>query len=73
MTIILGVLLGLLSTLGAVAHAMTTSRQRTIAVSLAKQTIENIQGADWANVADRDRRDHRRPVGHAWDAVEVRR
>ena len=51
MTIVLGVLLGLLSTLGAVAHAMTISRQRTIAVSLAKQTIENIQGADWANVA----------------------
>jgi hypothetical protein len=51
MTIVLGVLLGLLSTLGAVAHAMTTSRQRTIAVSLAKQTIENIEGADWANVA----------------------
>jgi Tfp pilus assembly protein PilV len=51
MTIVLGVLLGLLSTLGAVAHAMTISRQRTSAVSLAKQTIENIQGADWANVA----------------------
>jgi hypothetical protein len=51
MTIVLGVLLGLLSTLGAVAHAMTISRQRTIAVSLAKQAIENIQGADWANVA----------------------
>ena len=51
MTMIIGVLLGLLSTLGAVAHALTTSRQRTIAVSLAKQVIENLQGADWTKVA----------------------
>ena len=51
MTLVIGVLLGLLSTLGAVAHGLTTSRQRTIAVSLAKQVIENLQGADWTKVA----------------------
>ena len=51
MTVIVGALLGLLSTLGTTARAMTTARQRTIAVSLAKQVIENLQGADWTKVA----------------------
>ena len=51
MTVIVGALLGLLSTLGTTAKAMTTGRQRTIAVSLAKQVIENLQGADWTSVA----------------------
>ncbi len=39
MAVIVGALLGLLSTLGATAQGVTTSRQRTIGVSLAKQTI----------------------------------
>ena len=51
MAVIVGALLGLLSTLGTTARAMTTGRQRTIAVSLAKQVIENLQGADWTSVA----------------------
>lgn len=51
MTVVVGVLLGLLTTLGAAAQGMRTGRQRTIAVSLAKQMIENLQGADWADVA----------------------
>ena len=51
MTVIVGALLGLLSTLGATAQGVTTSRQRTIGVSLAKQTIENLQGAAYSNVA----------------------
>ncbi|MEO8265854.1 MAG: hypothetical protein ABI706_10135 [Ilumatobacteraceae bacterium] len=51
MTVIVGALLGLLSTLGTTARAITTARQRTIAVSLAKQVIENLQGADWTKVA----------------------
>ena len=51
MTMIVGVLLGLLTTLGASAQGLKTSRQRTIAVSLSKQVIENLQGAAWADVA----------------------
>ena len=51
MTVIVGALLGLLSTLGATAQAMTTARQRTIAVSLAKQVIERLQGDSYKNVA----------------------
>ena len=51
MAVIVGALLGLLSTLGATAQGVTTSRQRTIGVSLAKQTIENLQGAAYSNVA----------------------
>lgn len=51
MTVIVGALLGLLSTLGATAQGVTTSRQRTIGVSLAKQAIENMQGAAYSSVA----------------------
>ncbi len=51
MTVIVGALLGLLSTLGATAQGVTTSRQRTIGVSLAKQAIENLQGAAYSSVA----------------------
>ena len=51
MALIVGALLGLLGTLGAAARGVTTSRQRTIAVSLAKQTIENLQGAAYSSVA----------------------
>jgi type II secretory pathway pseudopilin PulG len=51
MALIVGALLGLLSTLGAAAQGVTTSRQRTIAVSLAKQVIENLQGAAYTSVA----------------------
>ncbi len=51
MTVIVGALLGLLTTLGATAQGVTTGRQRTIGVSLAKQMIENMQGADWTSVA----------------------
>ncbi len=51
MTIIVGVLLGLLTTLGAAAQGVNIGRQRTLAVSLAKQMIENVQGSDWSDVA----------------------
>jgi type II secretory pathway pseudopilin PulG len=51
MVVIVGVLLGLLSTLGATARGVTTGRQRTIAVSLSKQVIENLQGAAYSDVA----------------------
>ncbi len=51
MTVIVGALLGLLSTLGATAQGLTTARQRTIAVSLAKQVIERLQGDSYKNVA----------------------
>ena len=43
------VLLGLLGTLGASAKGIVTARQRTIAVSLAKQAIEHLQGSDYKN------------------------
>ena len=49
--LIVVVLLGLLSALGAAAQGVTVGRQRTLAVSFAKQAIENLQGADYANVA----------------------
>lgn len=49
--VIAGVLLGLLSTLGATAAGVNTGRQRTIAVSLAKQVIENLQGVAYSDVA----------------------
>ena len=45
--VITGVLLGLLGTLGAAARGLTLGRQRTIAVSLAKQAIETLQGSDY--------------------------
>lgn len=45
--VVTGVLLGLLGTLGATAKGVTLGRQRTIAVSLAKQVIENLQGSDY--------------------------
>jgi type II secretory pathway pseudopilin PulG len=45
--VISGVLLGLLGTLGATAKGVTVGRQRTIAVSLAKQAIERLQGSDY--------------------------
>jgi type II secretory pathway pseudopilin PulG len=51
MTVVVGALLGLLSTLGATAQGLTTARQRTIAVSLAKQVIERMQGDSYKNVA----------------------
>ena len=51
MLVIVGVLLGLLSTLGATARGVTTGRQRTIAVSLSKQVIENLQGSAYSDVA----------------------
>ncbi|MEY2553077.1 MAG: hypothetical protein QOC57_937 [Ilumatobacteraceae bacterium] len=51
MTVVVGALLGLLSTLGATAQGVTTARQRTIAVSLAKQAIERLQGDSYQNVA----------------------
>lgn len=51
MVVIVGVLLGLLSTLGATARGVTTGRQRTIAVSLSKQVIESLQGAAYSDVA----------------------
>lgn len=51
MTVIVGALLGLLSTLGATAQGITTARQRTIAVSLAKQVIESLEGAAYTSVA----------------------
>jgi type II secretory pathway pseudopilin PulG len=51
MVVIVGVLLGLLSTLGATARGVTTGRQRTIAVSLSKQVIEKLQGAAYSDVA----------------------
>ena len=51
MTVIVGALRGLLSTLGATALGVTTSRQRTIGVSLAKQAIETLQGSAYSSVA----------------------
>ncbi len=51
MTVIVGALLGLLSTLGATAQGVVVGRQRTIAVSLAKQVIEHLQGIDYTDVA----------------------
>ena len=51
MVVIVIVLLGLLGTLGAAAKGVVTGRQRTIAVSLAKQAIENLQGAKYSDVA----------------------
>ena len=51
MTVVVGALLGLLSTLGATAQGVTTARQRTIAVSLAKQVIERMQGDSYKSVA----------------------
>ncbi|MEP7114257.1 MAG: hypothetical protein ABI862_13410, partial [Ilumatobacteraceae bacterium] len=51
MVVIVIVLLGLLSTIGATTRGVVTGRQRTIAVSLAKQVIERLQGADYADVA----------------------
>jgi prepilin-type N-terminal cleavage/methylation domain-containing protein len=44
------VLLGLLSTLGATAQGIVTGRQRTIAISLARQVIETLQGAKYSDV-----------------------
>jgi Tfp pilus assembly protein PilV len=49
--VVMIVLLGLLGTLGAAAKGVVTGRQRTIAVSLGKQTIENMQGAKFSDVA----------------------
>ena len=51
MLVIVTVLLGLLSTLGATAKGVVTGRQRTIAVSLSKQVIEKLQGAAYSDVA----------------------
>jgi hypothetical protein len=51
MTVIAAVLLGLLASLGATARSLTTGRQRTVAVSLAKQAIERLQGASYTDVA----------------------
>ena len=51
MTVIVGALIGLLSTLGATAKGLSISRQRTIAISLAKQAIENLEGSAYNNVA----------------------
>jgi type II secretory pathway pseudopilin PulG len=51
MTVVVGALLGLLTTLGATAQGVSTARQRTIAVSLAKQAIERLQGDSYQNVA----------------------
>ena len=51
MTVIVGALIGLLSTLGATAQGLTTARQRTLAISLAKQAIENLEGSAYNNVA----------------------
>ena len=51
MLVIVTVLLGLLSTLGATAKGVVTGRQRTIAVSLSKQVIETLQGAAYSDVA----------------------
>src|SRR5664279_3592910 len=49
--IIVIVMLGLLATLGATTQGVVTGRQRTIAVSLAKQVMENLQGAKYEYVA----------------------
>ena len=49
--VVVGALLGLLSTLGATAQGVVIARQRTIAVSLAKQVIERLQGDSYTNVA----------------------
>ncbi|MGZ4725514.1 MAG: hypothetical protein ACXV8L_15015, partial [Ilumatobacteraceae bacterium] len=49
--IIVIVMLGLLATLGATTRGVVTGRQRTIAVSLAKQVMENLQGAKYEYVA----------------------
>ena len=51
LTVVVGALLGLLSTLGASAHGITVARQRTIAVSLGKQVIENLEGSAYTSVA----------------------
>ena len=51
MTVIVGALIGLLSTVGATAKGLTISRQRTIGISLAKQAIENLEGSAYNNVA----------------------
>ena len=51
MSVIVAVLLGLLAALGATASSISTGRQRTVAVSLAKQAIENLQGAAYTDVA----------------------
>ena len=51
LVIVVIVMLGLLATLGATTQGVVTGRQRTIAVSLAKQVMENLQGAKYEYVA----------------------
>jgi type II secretory pathway pseudopilin PulG len=50
-TIVTMALLALLGALGAAARGVSSGRQRSIAVSLAKQALENLQGAAYPSVA----------------------
>lgn len=51
MTIVTMALLALLGALGATAKGVASGRQRSIAVSLAKQTLENLEGAAYPSVS----------------------
>jgi hypothetical protein len=51
MTLVFGVLLALLGALGTAANGITNGRQRTVATSLGKQAIENLQGSSYSTVA----------------------
>ena len=51
MTLVFGVLLALLGAVGTAASGITNGKQRTVATSLGKQAIENLQGSSYSAVA----------------------
>lgn len=51
MTIVTMAMLALLGALGATARGVSSGRQRSVAVSLAKQTLESLQGAAYPTVS----------------------
>ena len=51
MTIVTMAMLALLGALGATARGVSSGRQRSIAVSMAKQALESLQGAAYATVS----------------------